>query len=296
MSNFIITCDSTVDLTLKHLQDRDIRFVALQYDMNGVTRADDFGTTVHFEDFYQMIRDGAMPTTSQVNIIQYVELFEPIIRQGGSILHIGFSSALSGSFNSAIIAKAQLLEKYPEAQIALVDSLCASSGHGLLVDMVADRRDAGDTLEQAAAYAEDLKLHIQHWFFTTDLSHLKRGGRISPAAAMIGGLLNICPLMHVNEEGKLVPVQKIRGKKKVIEEIVQVMEKNARDGKDYSGKVYLSHSDVKEDAEAVIERIRERFKNIEEPIQLNWVGTVIGSHTGPGTVALFYVGKKRGEQ
>lgn len=294
MSNFIITCDSTVDLPLKYLVDRDIYHVALQYDMNGVTRSDDFGTSVRFEDFYQMIREGAMPTTSQVNIIQYYELFAPFVKEGKAVLHIGFSSALSGSFNSAIIARAQLLETYPQARITLVDSLCASSGHGMLVDLVADKRDEGMSFEEAAAFAEEMKMHIQHWFFTTDLSHLKRGGRISPAAAMIGGLLNICPLMQVNEVGKLVPVQKVRGKKKVIEEIVKVMEENAQDGVNYAGKVFLSHSDVQADAEAVIQRIRERFKNIQEPILLNWVGTVIGAHTGPGTVALFYVGKQRG--
>lgn len=295
MSNFVITCDSTVDLPLKHLTDRDIRYAALQYDMNGVTRSDDFGTSVRFEDFYQMIREGAMPTTSQVNILQYVDLFEPFVKAGQPVLHIGFSSALSGSFNSAMIARTQLLEKYPQAKIALVDSLCASSGHGLLVDLMADRRDEGMEFEEAAALAEDLKMHIQHWFFTTDLSHLKRGGRVSPAAAMIGGLLNICPLMQVDGHGKLVPVQKVRGKKKVIEEMIKVMEKNAQDGVNYSGKVFLSHSDCQEDAQALIQRIRERFKNIQEPIVLNWVGTVIGSHTGPGTVALFYVGNKRGE-
>lgn len=288
---FKITCDSTADLPQSYMDERQIEYVSLQFIMDGTTYSDDLGKSMNFPEFYQKIREGAMPTTSQVNVQEYIDFFEPMLQRGESVLHIGFTSALSGSHGASVIARNELLEKYPEAQLLLVDSLAASSGHGMLVDMAADLRDKGTSFEETFMALEKNKLKIHHWFFTTDLTHLKRGGRVSPAAAAIGGLLNICPLMNVSHEGKLVPREKIRGKKKVMEEMVNRMEKHA--GLYYDGKVFISHSDCLEDAQTVARLIEERFPKIEKPIRIEWVGTVIGAHTGPGTVALFFLGDER---
>ena len=228
-----------------------------------------------------------MPTTSQVNANKYMEFFEPFLEEGKDILHISFSSALSGSHNSSHIAKADLKERYPDREIKIVDSLAASSGYGLLTDMAVDMRDEGKTLDEIYNWLEDNKLSVHHWFFSSDLSHYKRGGRISATSATIGGLLNICPLMNVSHEGKLVPRKKIRGKKQVIKESVKMMEMHAKNGTDYSGKCFISHSDCYDDARAVADLVEERFSNIEGSVIINSIGTVIGSHTGPGTVAFF---------
>lgn len=291
---FKLTCDSTADLPLSYLKERDIAYVPFQFEINGENFLDDLGQSMSYEDFYQKIRDGAMPTTSQVNVQQYIDFFDPMLKEGQAILHVGFSSGLSGSHGSSMVARSELLERYPEATLLIIDSLGASLGYGMLVDQAADLRDKGMAIEDAFLKLDQDKLKIHHWLFTTDLTHLKRGGRLSGAAAAIGGLLNICPLMNITREGKLVPQEKVRGKKKVIEQIVKKLEEYA--GPDYSGKVFLTHSDALETARAVIELIEERFPNIQKPIMTEWIGTVIGSHTGPGTVALFFVGDERTDE
>lgn len=291
---FKLTCDSTADLPLSYLKERDVAYVPFQFEINGENFLDDLGQSMTYDNFYQKIRDGAMPTTSQVNVQQYLDFFEPMLKEGQAILHVGFSSGLSGSHSSSLVARSELLERYPDATLLIIDSLGASLGYGMLVDQAADLRDKGMTIEDAFLKLDQDKLKIHHWLFTTDLTHLKRGGRLSGAAAAIGGLLNICPLMTITKEGKLVPQEKIRGKKKVIEQMVKKMEEHA--GTDYNGKVFLTHSDALETARAVIELIEGRFPNIQKPIMTEWVGTVIGSHTGPGTVAMFFVGDERTDE
>ena len=187
----------------------------------------------------------------------------------------------------------QLLQKYPNRKLVVVDSLAASSGYGLLVDMAADLRDGGGTLEDVQAWVEENKLNVHHWFFSTDLTHYKRGGRISAASATVGTLLNICPLMNMNYEGKLIPREKIRGKKHVISAIVQKMEEHAQNGANYSGKCFISNSACYEDARMVADLVEQKFPKLNGKVMINSIGTVIGSHTGPGTVALFFVGDKR---
>ena len=193
----------------------------------------------------------------------------------------------------SLIAQADLKERYPDREIKIVDSLAASSGYGLLTDMAVDMRDEGKTLEEVYNWLQDNKLNVHHWFFSSDLSHYKRGGRISAASATIGGLLNICPLMNVSHEGKLIPRKKIRGKKQVIKEIVKMMEIHAKDGMDYSGKCFISNSDCYDDARVVADLIEERFPQLDGSVRINSIGTVVGSHTGPGTVALFFMGDER---
>ena len=293
MKNYILTCCSTVDMPLDYLKDRDIPFVSFHFNLDGKDYPDDLGQSVSFEDFYSRIKAGALPTTSQVNVGQYLDFFEPFLKDGKDILHISLSSGLSGSYNSAIIAREELISKYPDRKINIIDSLAASSGYGLLVDLAADMRDDGASIEEISDWIEENKLNLNHWFFSTDLSHYKRGGRISASAAAMGTLLNICPLMNINDQGKLIPRQKIRGKKQVIKEIVKKMEKHAIDGTNYSGKCFISNSACYDDARKVADLIEEYFPNLNGKVIINSIGTVVGSHTGPGTVALFFLGDKR---
>ena len=203
MSDYILSCCSTADMPLEYFQKRNIPFVCFHFAMDGKEYPDDLGQSMSFDEFYKRIAAGALPTTSQVNVEQFVDFFESYLAEGKDILHISFSSGLSGTYNSALKASEQLLQKYPNRKIVVVDSLGASSGYGLLVDMAADLRDGGGRLEDVSAWVEENKLNLQHWFFSTDLTHYRRGGRISAASATMGTLLNICPLMNMNHEGKL---------------------------------------------------------------------------------------------
>ena len=195
--------------------------------------------------------------------------------------------------NSALIAKEELEEKYPDRKVYVIDSLNASSGQGLFVDKLADLRDEGMSAEEVFAWAEEHKLNGNAWFFSTDLTFFIKGGRVSKTSGFIGGMLNICPLLNINIDGKLIPRNKIRTKKKVIQEIVKKMEELAENGKDYSGKCFISHSACLDDAKEVARLIEERFPKLDGKVVINSIGTTIGSHTGPGTVALFFWGKKR---
>ena len=293
MSDYILSCCSTTDMPLQYFQKRNIPFLCFHFIMDGKEYLDDLGQSMSFEEFYKRIAAGALPTTSQVNVAQFVDFFEPYLADGKDILHISFSSGLSGTYNSALIAREGLLQKYPDRKMLIVDSLGASSGYGLLVDLAADLRDGGKTLEDMQAWAEGNKLNVHHWFFSTDLTHYKRGGRISAASATMGTLLNICPLMNMNHEGKLIPREKIRGKKHVISEIVQKMEEHAQNGTNYSGKCFISNSACYEDARMVADLVEQKFPQLNGKVMINSIGTVIGSHTGPGTVALFFLGDQR---
>jgi DegV family protein with EDD domain len=277
----------------QYFEKRKIPFICFHYHMDGKEYADDLGQTVPFEEFYARIAAGAMPTTSQVNAGEFIDFFEPFLKDGKDILHISLSTGLSGSYNSACIAGDELLSKYPGRKILIVDSLAASSGYGLLTDAAADMRDRGAAIEDVYAWLEENKLNVHHWFFSTDLRHYKRGGRISAASAVMGTLLNICPLLNVSYEGKLVPRTKIRGKKRVIIEMLRMMEEHAQNGADYSGKCFISNSACYDDARKLADLIEEKFPILDGPVMINSVGAVIGAHTGPGTVALFFFGDKR---
>ena len=295
MGKFILTCCSTSDMSREYFDQRQIPFVCFHYTIDGNTYPDDLGVSIPLEEFYDRITKGSTPVTSQVNVDEYCDFFEPFLKEGKDILHLTLSSGISGTYNSACVAREEMKAKYPDRTIIVVDSLGASSGYGLLVDAVADLRDQDMAILDAVKWVEDNKLNVHHWFFSTDLTSFKRGGRISATSAMIGTVLNICPLMNINDKGCLIPVQKIRTKKKAIQEIVRVMEQHATGGRDYSGKCFMSHSACESDAKEVASLIEERFSNLCGHVVINNVGTVIGSHTGPGTVALFYFGDKREE-
>lgn len=293
MNKYILSCCSTADLTKEHFTKRNIHYICFHYELDGKQYEDDLGMTMAFPDFYQAMANGAQTKTSQVNAEEFEEYFESFLKEGFDILHLCLSSGLSGVFNSANIAKNTLLEKYPERNIIIVDSLAASSGYGLLMDKAADLRDAGMSMEDLATWLEENKRRVNHWFFSTDLSFYIKGGRISKTAGTIGNILNICPLLNVDDAGKLVPRLKFRGKRKVIQGIVTKMEENADNGLSYSDKCYLSHSACLEDAEAVAALIIQKFPHLNGNVEINDIGTTIGSHTGPGTVALFFWGKER---
>lgn len=293
MNNYIISCCSTADLTKEHLDTIDVKYICFHYEMDGVPYTDDLGQTIPFDEFYDRMANGAETKTSQVNVDEFLHFFEPYLEQGLDILHICLSSGLSGVFNSASIAMKLLHEKYPQRKIYIVDSLGASSGYGLIMDTLSAMRKNGRNIDEAHDWIEEHKLNLHHWFFSTDLSFYIKGGRISKTSGTIGTLLNICPLLNMDNLGKLIPRFKIRGKKKVFQEIVAKMEQYAEDGTSYSGKCYISQSACYEDARAVADLIEEKFPNLKGNVLINNIGTTIGSHTGPGTVALFFWGKKR---
>ena len=293
MSEYKITCCSTADMPAAYFEERKIPYVCFHYRMDGVEYPDDLGKTMPFAEFYDRISKGAEPTTAQVNAQQYMDFFEPILKEGKDILHFTLSGGISGSVNSANIAKTQLEEKYPDRKVIVIDSLAASSGFGMLVDAALDKQEEGLSLEENAAWAEENKNRLHHWFFSTDLTSFIRGGRISKVSGFVGQALNICPLMNVNSEGKLIPRNKYRGKKQVIREMVKRMEEHAQGGLSYNGKCFMSCSACEEDARKVADIIEEKFPNLNGKVVINSIGTVIGSHTGPGTVALFLWGDER---
>ena len=293
MSSYILSCCSTADLKKSHFEERDIRYICFHYSLNGKEYADDLGESIAFPDFYRMMSEGAETSTSQVNISEYLDYFTALLAEGKDVLHVALSSGISGSVNSARNAAAIAAERYPDRKIYVVDSLAASSGFGLLMDKLADLRDEGKSIDEVREWAEENKNNAHHWFFTTDLTFFVKGGRISKAAGWFGGLMSICPLLNVNDKGQLVPRSKIRGKKQVIRAIYDKMVEHAENGTDYDGKCYMSHSACYEDARAVADLIEENFPKLKGKVEINDIGTTIGSHTGPGTVALFFWGDER---
>lgn len=293
MSDYILSCCSTADLSKEHFESRDIHYVCFHFNLDGQDYADDLGQSIPFDVFYDKMSKGASTKTSQVNISEYVEYFSAFLEQGKDIVHVCLSSGISGTINSARNAALVVKERYPERNIYIVDSLGASSGYGLLMDTAATKRDEGLSAAELAKWLEENRLKLHHWFFSTDLSSYVRGGRISKTAAVFGGLLEICPLLNMDNAGRLIPRFKIRTKKKVIKEIVNKMEECAQDGLDYSGKCYISCSACFEDAQQVADLVEARFPKLNGKVEINNIGTTIGSHTGPGTVALFFWGSER---
>lgn len=295
MGDYIISCCSTADLTEEHFRSRDISYICFHYELDGVQYADDLGKSMPFEEFYKKMTQGADTKTSQVNSEEFREYFEAFLKEGRDVLHLCLSSGISGVINSALAAKQELEELYPDRKIYVVDSLGASSGYGLLMDKLADFRDEGMGIDELYAWTEKNKRRLNHWFFSTDLTFYIKGGRVSKASGFIGGVLGICPLLNMDNLGRLIPRYKIRTKRKVIQAIVEKMEEYADGGLDYSGKCYISQSACREDARAVADMIEERFPKLNGKVEINYVGTTIGSHTGPGTVALFFWGRERTE-
>ena len=293
MEDYILSCCSTVDLTSEYVAEKGIKFIPFHFYIDSEHYYDDLGKTLPPKKLYEVMKNGANVKTSQVNSEEFLEYFRPFLEAGKDVLHISLSSGLSGACNSAMIAKKELEEQFPERKIYVVDSLAASSGYGLLMDKLAQLKKAGMGIDELKSWAEENKLKLWHWFTSTDLTFFIKGGRVSKTAGFFGGLLKICPVLNVSKEGKLTPITKVRTKQKAIAELLSKMLECAEGGEDYSGKCFISNSDCAEDAQALAKMIEERFKNLDGKVLVNSIGPTIGSHTGPGTIALFFWGKER---
>lgn len=284
-----IITDSACDLKREYIDKNNIGLLSLILNLEGKIIKDDLGKSLSYKDFYNKMREGATPTTSQVNAHDFEEEFVKHIKNGYSIIYISISSGLSGTFNSANIAKNNLLEEYPEAKIELIDSLGASMGQGLLVLKACEMRDNGASVEEIVNWIEDNKRRVIHLVLVDDLNHLKRGGRISGATATIGGLLNIKPSAYLDNEGKLVQGEKIKGKKKALKFLANSIKERAIDSE--NEVLYICHADCNEEAETLKALVEEEIKF--KDIVLNYAGNAIGAHAGPGALAVIYLGKHR---
>lgn len=284
---FTLTTDSTADMPIAYYADNDIDFTRLKFTIDGNTYSDG-DPNMSGKIFYDLVRSGKASVTTQVNIEEFKEFFEKALEKGKDVLHLCFSSGLSGTCNSALIAADELSEKYPDRKVVVVDSLCASMGQGLLLDYAVALRDEGKSIDEVAKWLENNKLKLVHYFTVDDLGHLQRGGRISKLTAVFGGLLNVKPILHVDNNGKLVSVGKVRGRKQSLDELVKIMGK-LQDGK--QKKAFISHGDAEKDALYVAEQMKSRLG--VETVITNCIGPVIGGHSGPGTIAVFYIGTER---
>ena len=293
MNNYVLSCCSTADLPKEHFESIDVRYICFHYQLDGVDYLDDLGQTMDFDEFYERMANGADTKTSQINADEFIEYFRPMLEAGQDILHVSLSSGISGVVNSANIARDALMDEFPDRKIYVVDSLGASSGYGLIMQTLSELRAEGKSIDEVYEWVKEHRLNLHHWFFSTDLSFYIKGGRVSKTSGTIGQLLNICPLLNMDNLGRLIPRYKIRTKKKVYKATVDKMEEFADGGLDYNGKCYISMSACMDDAKEVARQIEERFPKLDGKVEINNIGTTIGSHTGPGTVAVFFWGSKR---
>lgn len=287
MRDFVITVNSTVDMPKEWLEERDIKVVPLHYTIDGATYEDMNGLSA--KEFFAKLREGKMSVTSQVNPDEAREILEPYVKEGKDILHLAFTSALSGTYNSMRLAAEELREEYPEAKIIVVDTLAACMGEGILAHYAFELKKAGKSIEEIAQWVEENKLRVCHHVTVDDLHHLHRGGRVSKTSAIVGSMVKIKPILAVSDEGKLEVVAKERGRKKSISTIVNMAaERMEETDKDIA---FVTHGDCIEEAEYLAELLKEKT-GVKEVLVHN-IGTVIGSHTGPGVLAVFHMGNKR---
>lgn len=288
MQNFVIYTDSACDIAPSILKEWGCDFCSLTFHFNDSDKIySNFDLST--KEFYQKMRNGGIAKTSAINADGFIQAFEPLLQEGKDILYLGFSSGLSGTFNSARIAAVELSEKYPERKLIVVDTLSASAGFGLLVYLTVQKKNEGASITETAAYAKDLRKHLCHWFTVDDLVYLKRGGRISAATALVGGMLGIKPVLHMDDAGHLISMSKVRGRKASIKALAEKYDELALTPKE--GTVFISHGDCIEDANALASILQETH-GIDVKI-ITDVGPVIGAHSGPGTLALFFLGKER---
>lgn len=291
--HFTLSCCSTVDLPYSYMADRDIPVLFYTYVVDGREYVDDMGRDPEaLPRFYRFLEEGKLPQTSQINVGTYLTFFEKLL-QKGDLLHIAFTSGQSGSVHNAMLAAKELQEKYPERKLIVIDSLCSSSGYGMLVDTVADLRDAGKSIEEAAQWVRENRNTVHHQFFSSNMTQFRRTGRVSGAAAMVATIMSICPIMRLDDAGAIKAYGKVRGKKKAVETTIEAMAKHAQGGENYDKRCYVCHSQCPEDAQMLIDGLEARFPRIKGKIRLCDIGTIIGSHSGPGTVAVFFYGDER---
>lgn len=289
MDNIILITDSCCDLPYDFTIDNNIVVMSMMVTIGEKTVADDLGKTLKYSDFYETVRTGEMPKTAQVNVYELQKEFEKHIKNGDKVIYIAFSSALSGTYNSACIAKDNVCEEFKGADISIIDSKCASMGLGLLVYYANEMKRSGKSKAEIVKWVEENKLHMIHWFTVEDLNHLYRGGRVSKTTAAVGTLLNIKPVMHVDDEGRLIPVEKARGRKKSLSTLVNKLIDTIINPEEQV--IFISHGDCVEDVEYVKEKILEKIT--VKDIVVNHIGPAVGTHSGPGTIAIFFMGEKR---
>ena len=290
---FTLSCCSTVDLPYSYMADRDIPVLFYTYVVDGREYVDDMGRDPEaLPRFYRFLEEGKLPQTSQINVGTYLSFFEKLL-QKGDLLHIAFTSGQSGSVHNAMLAAKELQEKYPERKLIVIDSLCSSSGYGMLVDTVADLRDEGKSIEEAAQWVRENRNTVHHQFFSSNMTQFRRTGRVSGAAAMVATIMSICPIMRLDSAGAIKAYGKVRGKKKAVETTIEAMAKHAQGGENYDKRCYVCHSQCPEDAQMLIDGLEARFPRLKGKIRLCDIGTIIGSHSGPGTVAVFFYGDER---
>lgn len=290
---FVLSCDTPADLTDDYCNERNIKYLPYHFSLGGENYTDDLGKTLPYKKFYEIVASGTDTKTAPPNTQQFVDYFTPFLEQGFNILHVCLSSGLTGVMTSANLAKEELEESFPGQKVLLVDSLAASRGFGLLIDKLADLRDEGMEIDELYDWANENKLTVHHWFYSTDLSHYVRGGRITKAEGWFGTMLNLCPLMNVDSTGHLIPRKKCRGRKAAANEAIKMMSDNAEGGLNYNQKCFISHASCLEDAQHLAKKVEETFPQLNGKVQIESIGPVIGSHTGPGTVALFFFGGER---
>ncbi len=290
MQDYIILTDSTADLPKELVDELDIQVEPMTYIIDGKEYSDQpLEDDVAIRGFYRLLREGKQSTTSQVNQLRFEDIFDAILKQGQDVLYIAFSSALSGTAEQATHAAEALQPKYPDRKIIVVDSLCASLGEGMMVYYAANMRKEGKSIDEVAEFVRSQRLHLCHWFTVDDLNHLKRGGRVSPTAALVGTMLGIKPILHVDNEGRLIPVSKVRGRRKSLDDLVERARQTIIDPEQQT--VFISHGDCEQDALYIKQQVMEKIG--VKQIYINYIGPVIGSHSGQGTVALFFFGSKR---
>lgn len=290
MSEYVLITDSSADLSQEMVQELGVTVLPLSFTIQGKTyRNYPDNREMDLPLFYDMLRAGELATTSAVNVAEYTQAVEPILQEGKDVLILAFSSGLSSTYQASVLAAGELREKYPDRKIYTVDTLCASLGQGLLVYLAAQEQRKGKSIEEVRDWAEETKLHLCHQFTVDDLHFLKRGGRISATTAVVGSMLQIKPVLHVDNEGHLVNIGKARGRQASLKALVDKMEKTVTE--EGRKTVFISHGDCRKDAVTVADMVRERFGT--QDIRINFVGPVIGAHSGPGTLALFYLGTER---
>lgn len=290
MKEYVITTENTCDMPYEYYEKNRVEMMYLPCTMDGEVYNKEHDITP--EEFYARMKAGSMPTTSQVNAEDAKKSWMPYLEAGKDILHLGFSSGLSGTCNSCRLAAEELMEEHPEYKIIVVDSLCASMGEGLLLEQALRLKRKGKTIEEVAAWLEENKLHLCHVFTVDDLMHLHRGGRVSKMSAVLGTLVSIKPMLHVDNEGHLILLSKARGRKKALQGLVDMMEERAGSYREKNDTIYISHSACEEDAKYVGELVKKRFPCVKN-VEINSIGSTIGAHTGLGTVALFFMGDHR---
>ena len=290
--DFILSCESTIDMPYSYAQKRDLPVLFYTYSVDGVEYEDDMCRNEDaLPKFYALLKNSKLPSTSQINEFKYYDFFDKLSEKA-PVLHIAFGSGMTPSVKNAVTAAEKIEKDYPGRKVTVIDSLCSSAGYGMLVDAAADMRDNGASFEEIYDWVMENRKRVHHQFFSTDLKFFKRSGRVSGATATIATILDICPIMRLDDKGRIIAYDKIRGKKIAIKVTMDTVEKFADGGKQYSGKFFIVNSDCRADAEAVKKALADRFPSAKEA-EIFSIGPIIASHSGPGTVAVFFFGSER---